>query len=288
MLYCKQKTISKGVFMNVKFDAQKLSKILEDVYQLLKTPISIFDGKFRFITSYPEGLTDFCALIRRDKKRWDRCVECDERACDLCQKTGETFSYVCHAGVMETVTPIKVEKLTVGYILFGQYKLFGENSDLSSYAKREEIDEKALASYYEKLTVLTQKQVDAICNILQSCVLTILLSQAILLKEDELAERIKEYIENNLDKSLTVEEICGEFFIGRQKLYAIFSENFNSSVKSYILDRKINKAKELLVSTDLTVTEIAEKTGFVDYNNFIQRFKKFTGKSPLKYRKSTI
>ena len=49
--------------------------------------------------------------------------------------------------------------------------------------------------------------------------------------------------------------------------------------------RKIARAKQLLATTELSVTAVAERTGFADYNNFIQRFKKMTGRTPLQYRK---
>jgi AraC-like DNA-binding protein len=57
------------------------------------------------------------------------------------------------------------------------------------------------------------------------------------------------------------------------------------TVKEYVLDKKLEKAKLLLKTSELSVTEIANKTGFPDYNNFIQRFKKSVGTTPLKYRK---
>ena len=56
-------------------------------------------------------------------------------------------------------------------------------------------------------------------------------------------------------------------------------------VKQYVLDRKMARAKHLLTTTELSVTDVAEQTGFADYNNFIQRFKKVTGHTPLQYRK---
>ena len=76
-----------------------------------------------------------------------------------------------------------------------------------------------------------------------------------------------------------------KFLLNRQQLYAIFRENFAVPVKQYVLERKIARAKHLLTATNLSVTAVAEQTGFADYNNFIQRFKKITGITPLQYRK---
>ena len=57
--------------MDIKYNKEKLSRILENVYELLQTPISIFDKDFQFLTSYPpEGyLTEFCHMIRQSPER---------------------------------------------------------------------------------------------------------------------------------------------------------------------------------------------------------------------------
>ena len=76
------------------------------------------------------------------------------------------------------------------------------------------------------------------------------------------------------------------FLINKKQLYSIFAEKFNCSVKDYILAKRIEKAKDLLKNSDLSVSQIAESCGFADYNNFIQRFKLLVGETPLRYKKS--
>ncbi|MBQ7373006.1 MAG: PocR ligand-binding domain-containing protein [Clostridia bacterium] len=273
--------------MDIKYNKQKLSEILKDVYELLKTPISIFDKEFVFITSYPlEGyLTDYCKIIREDKGRANKCRESDEKSCAKCKESNKTYSYVCHAKVNETITPIRFENDIIGYIMFGEYRLTGDSIDVKAYANKNAIDGEKLQKAYDELTLLTQSQIDATCNVLGSCILQFWLSEAISLKETGIAEKVKKFIDENLCESLTVAEICSNFFISRQRLNSVFYERFKISVKQYVLKRKIDKAKKLLAQTTYSVTEIAEYLGFLDYNNFIQRFKSIVGITPLKYRK---
>lgn len=276
--------------MDIKYNKKKLSQILEDVYELLHCPISIFDKDFQFLTSYPpEGyLTDFCQMVRQSPERTKKCRQSDESSCGLCKKTGKTFSYLCHAGIRETITPIRFEKTIIGYILFGEYRIDGVEKDVGAFARANGMDEEKLKAAHEHLTVLTEKQVDATCSVLQSCILRFWLSEAILLRKNDLTERITQFINENLHEPLKIEDICKNFFISRQKLYTLFHDSLNISVKAYILQKKMKKAKNLLSTTAYSVTEIAEKTGFGDYNNFIQRFKKTTGVTPLQYRKQEI
>lgn len=274
--------------MDIKFDKQKLASILEDVYTLLGVPISIFDRDFEFVTSYPpEGyLTDFCKMIREDPTRAAKCRQSDTESCALCKRENRTFSYLCHAGIHETVTPIRFEKLIIGYILFGEYRTATDQADVEKYAEENGMNKGELRAAYERLSILDEKQVEATCNILESCMLRFWLTDAILLSDNDVAEKIKKFIDENLGEPLTAEDICKSLFIGRRELYSVFRSSFNTSVKQYVLDKKISRAKTLLISTDYSITEISERCGFSDYNNFIQRFKKMTGTTPLQYRRS--
>lgn len=273
--------------MDIKYNKEKLREMLKDVYQLLRTPISIFDKDFVYVTSYPsnEFLTEYCIIIREDSERYGRCMKSDGEACAKCRESGEGFSYLCHGNVLETITPIRFENLIIGYIIFGQYKTESKEADVIRYAEENGIERERFLAAYGKLTQLTLEQVEATCNILQSCILKFWLSDAITLSNNELTERIERFICENLGEKITAELLCRNFFISKQQLYRIFRQNFNMTVKEYVLDKKLERAKQLLKSSDFTVTEIAEKTGFPDYNNFIQRFKMTVGKTPLRYRK---
>ncbi len=274
--------------MDIKYNKEKLAKILETVYELLQTPISIFDKDFKYITSYPPDgyLTEFCSIIRESESRRELCRRSDEESCARCQSSKNAFSYRCHAGIRETVTPIRFEKTVIGYILFGEYRIADEAPDLVSYARENGICEQRLKEAYSKLRLLSESQVAATCTILESCVLQFWLSDAIFLSENDLAEQIKRFIDENLAEPLRIEDICKNFFISRQRVYSVFRESFGTTVKAYVLERRIERAKHLLKATEGSVTEIAERSGFSDYNNFIQRFKKITGVTPLQFRRN--
>ncbi|MBR2473539.1 MAG: PocR ligand-binding domain-containing protein [Clostridia bacterium] len=273
--------------MDVKYNREKLSAILTDVYQLIKTPMSIFDKDFVYVASFPSDyLTEYCSIIREDKARFNRCMRSDGEACTRCRESNESFSYHCHANILETITPIRFENLTIGYIIFGQYRDESFESAVIDYAIENGIETERFINAYRKLTVLTKEQVDATCNILNHLFLKFWLTDAITLNENKICERIKDFITENIDKKLTAELLCRNFFINKQQLYALFRQNFNMTVKEYILEKKLDKAKLLLKTTKHSVTDIAEMTGFPDYNNFIQRFKARIGITPLRYRKS--
>jgi len=67
-----------------------------------------------------------------------------------------------------------------------------------------------------------------------------------------------------------------------------FKKRFSMTFLEYVNFYRIQKAKEMLQYTKLSVNEIAEKTGYISTYRFFDCFKKFTGTTPLKYRKSSL
>lgn len=86
----------------------------------------------------------------------------------------------------------------------------------------------------------------------------------------------------NMDLSLTL--VADELGISTGYLSGIFKKIFGASFKEYILTRRLEQAKLLLLSTQMKNYEIGEATGFVDANYFSTVFKKYVGMSPKQYK----
>lgn len=98
-------------------------------------------------------------------------------------------------------------------------------------------------------------------------------------------EEIKYYIDLNYPLRLSVNEIAGKFGFNPSYLSRAFSNKFKISPKQYILKKKLNKACELLITTDLNISIIAASLSFEDQLSFSKTFKKFIECSPSQFRK---
>ena len=104
---------------------------------------------------------------------------------------------------------------------------------------------------------------------------------------DERCARIIEYIENNYsDGNLGVKTIADEFGLSFNYISKYFKEHTGDGLAKYIIYKRIEKAKELMVDTNDSITKIADKTGFYSANVFIRTFKKVVGITPGKYREN--
>ncbi len=102
---------------------------------------------------------------------------------------------------------------------------------------------------------------------------------------DNSTKSILNFIGNNLHRSdLGVELLMQVTGLGRTQLYEKFKRRHLSSPAHYIRNVRIMKAKHLLRSTELPVSQIAFAVGFDDPLYFSRVFSKLIGKSPTKYR----
>ncbi len=104
-------------------------------------------------------------------------------------------------------------------------------------------------------------------------------------KEDKsisLIHDIIQYIEEHIEKQLTLDELSEALHFSTYYLCHVFKESTNLSLKTYITDKKIELAKHLLAV--YSVTDVAAKIGFNTYSSFFRAFKKQTGISPSDYK----
>ena len=96
---------------------------------------------------------------------------------------------------------------------------------------------------------------------------------------------ITQYIASNLDTPLLLENIAESVFMSPSYCSRVFKKLSGQSLTEYIARERVKKTKELLLTTYLSITEVAGKVGFNNAAYFTAWFKKQTGKTPMGYRK---
>lgn len=90
------------------------------------------------------------------------------------------------------------------------------------------------------------------------------------------------YIDNSLDKDLSLDALSTAFYLSKGYFCRLFKEHTGVTVNKYVLAKRIASAKKLL-ATGFSVQETALRTGFNDYASFIRRFTQDVGISPRRY-----
>lgn len=107
------------------------------------------------------------------------------------------------------------------------------------------------------------------------------------LNKDSIADSIEQYILNNFTRQdFTVDEIVGEINLSLGYIRQIFRSEKGFTLNDFIINCRINKAKELLVHTEDTAKDISEAVGYYDNRYFYTIFKKKVGMTTEEFRKS--
>lgn len=97
--------------------------------------------------------------------------------------------------------------------------------------------------------------------------------------------RIMDYIKTNYASPLNNEMLSSMSGYHEYHLNRLFMKHTGTSVHKYILNIRINEAKKMLLTTELSLSTIAEKVGFNSNTHFSSYFKQVMGISPLEFRK---
>ena len=101
-------------------------------------------------------------------------------------------------------------------------------------------------------------------------------------------KQIAEYVYLHYSEDISNEHIAAVFNYNPTYIGRIFKKFTGVSLHSFIVDYRIQVAKELLKNQRISVDKICKTVGFNDYYHFIKIFKSKTGQSPSKYRKSLL
>lgn len=102
---------------------------------------------------------------------------------------------------------------------------------------------------------------------------------------NRIASETAAWIRANRDMMLKVEQVAEHFGYNADYMSRTFKANYGKSIKEYIDGVKIDYIKQLLLTSDMTLTSIACNTGFSDYKYFLKFFKYHEGITPTQFLK---
>jgi two-component system response regulator YesN len=155
-------------------------------------------------------------------------------------------------------------------------------SDQAAY----EDDEVNLLHIYDVFTLSSCRSIDDLDDMLRKLCHEVLQNKK-LTKEDDhpIIHSIVEYLnENYSDANLNISAVADKYDISAARLSLDFKELMEMGPSEYLLLLRIEKSKELLSETDMSVKDICKAVGYYDTSGFIRRFRRYLAITPLQYR----
>lgn len=97
---------------------------------------------------------------------------------------------------------------------------------------------------------------------------------------------VQKYIIENVRDDISLEQVAAQHFISKYHLSRIFRKITGYTFKDYLILHRLSLAKDLLIHTSQSVSDVCQSSGYSNVNHFIRIFKAHEGVTPYQYRKA--
>ncbi len=275
---------------------ETLDEVLRTLCRITNLTVSLWDGEYRWCAAFePQQNTEmrpknFCRYLHFRKKSSEMCAASDVTGFRRAAAQKEVFSYECPFGLVEAVAPIYQGKLLLGYLMMGQGL-----PDRPGQA--EKVLEKVTAfypelgsadvfrKYIDQLPRLSADQWDTYLRTLNIFARHIESNDLLFFPKKTLGQLTKDYIRQNYTSKITLADLSMHLHCSTVTLTEHFRREFGMTIFTYLNNKRLGQAERLLTETEMSISEVAEESGFADANYFFRQFKAHRGMSPSAYRK---
>ncbi|MCD8230257.1 MAG: PocR ligand-binding domain-containing protein [Clostridiales bacterium] len=272
--------------MRLEFDSNRLLQLMKDFHILTGIRIVLFDDEYQELLSYPGKDCAFCHRMKSSETGQKKCRESDAFSFRQCNLDQRLIIYHCHAGLIEATAPLIDNHIVIGYLMFGQISdaasidglkgILADASTADEFSPSEDI--------FSEIPLKTDEQIRAAAKIMEACTFYVIQNETVFMRRQNFTNNLRMFLLEHLSEDLTAESISSYLGISRSKLYMACDKYIGMGIAEYVRDLRLEEAKTLLKTTNTSITEIAQRVGFEDYNYFSRVFKKETGYSAKKYR----
>lgn len=177
------------------------------------------------------------------------------------------------------------EEFTVEELCF-----LGNQLILSSIGKQEkELDASALCSDWRDLMERFGSAEDYCAHVQSICLPQSAASAdgAPSAIRESTISRMLQYLNENYTRQIFLKDLADKFYVNKNYASMLFKRHTGMTYSDYLNDLRLNHAKELLSTTALSISEVAEQSGYADYFYFNKLFKKTFGITPAKFRRQS-
>jgi AraC-like DNA-binding protein len=209
---------------------------------------------------------------------------------DRCQDLTRTymqFTYTIRKSVDDLFPKAEADDLLQALTLLKPGVLLQQASAMFTIKDliNNELLEHSFGSYVQVQGLLIQLFVEMLRTIYKASFLPDQPRFPLRTKDDSRTQIIDLFFEKIIEQPLTIEQLASELCLSVKQTYRVIQQLYGKSFKEIVKDYKLERSKELLVSSPLTVVQISDILGYNEAGHFSRQFTAATGLTPNEFRK---
>ena len=245
--------------------------------------------------SWGRNFNAVCDALRRTPDGCRRCREEDTRRARAAAEAGHELVYTCHAGFTEVVLPLFGDGGEfLGCMTAGQFHTAGRarpgREKFRELAGITGVDAEVLRRGSDAAVELRREQIDGVvCYLkLMGKLVSESYSNLLFMEQIDAPDKItlvQKYIRDNYMRRLDVESVARRFYLSPNYFSRLFRRTLGTGFTSYLNCYRVERAREMLLETDLSISEIAFHCGFGSISQFNRVFRDVARRSPSEVRR---
>lgn len=265
---------------------QEIVSVLYELHKITGFRMSLHDVDFHEVAAYPLDALPVCKLIHGIEGEHEKCLLGDAEAFREVRSSGFPYVYRCRFGMTEAISPLYNFGTLTGYLMMGQVVDSGnDRGQLLEALVEIGADPENAKKRIDAMRAVPEEMLGSYLRIMTICAQYLTLSNAVPGAKPSVSSAAHRYIMENISEKITIADICAAVGCSKTNLISSYKRDYGMTVNTAINEAKLAEAKRMLEENELTINEIAEKTGYYDQSYFSKVFSARCGISPSEYRK---
>lgn len=262
-------------------------------------PVVLRDNNGKTIQSFSSDFR-YCTMVREACGDRSFCGRMHSEGEDLSDEIEDGYIFSCPAGLVHFAVPVKLPEGNNCHILAGPIAMdYPDISVIDSVIKGYDLPMDIRQRLYAALNtipIVEPVRIQHLCKLLFSLVDNLTGSSSS--NNTDLSsvyeappvaipivQKAVSYIDDHYNESLRLEHVAAYVGLNPSYFSTVFKRELNINFSNYLTQKRIEEACKLLLQSNLSLSDIANETGFDSQSYFSQIFKHHTGMSPKEYRK---
>jgi AraC-like DNA-binding protein len=274
---------------NLEININEMVKRLNMLSILAGIRINFYSENTGWIRTTSVEKSKFCSIIKSCGFGLEACLDSNEENFQVVKKNGKPIICKCHLGLSEGIIPAYYNDTFVGCFMFGQIL-----SELPSKEDWQQVNSKVkywdisideLHEAYFNLQRIEIEKFQALGDLLSMIAKNSYDMEVLNITQQSLVKTCEMYIADNHKSNISLKNVAEYVHLNASYLSMLFKKLKGITISDYIVNIRMEKAKQLLTSTNISISEVGKRVGYNDQFYFTKVFKKFVGETPTRYRK---